>query len=154
MPEQILEVLAFVWSYPGVQFITYHVAANLLVALAAALKLGEFDPARVWEFLTSKLAPFVMAYFGAAIFGEGAGLAWLAPVAFVAIEAALVQDLTDNLARLGLPVPDEVLGVALVKERTSEYFDVTDNGIVNKYDSKEISDVMFAIAESLQEHEE
>jgi hypothetical protein len=103
--ESLQAFLLLVWSFPGVKFITCHVLVNLVVAVAASLKVGEFELSRLAEFLTKKLAPYALVYAAAMIFGEAVGLAPLAPAALAAIEAALLGDLADNLVKIGLPLP-------------------------------------------------
>lgn len=102
----IKELIEQALSYPEVKFLVCHIVINLVVALAAALKIGDFSLHKVAEFLTKKLLPYVLVYFVVRIAGDAAGLGALALVAWGAIEAALVGDLLDNLSRLGLPLPD------------------------------------------------
>ena len=83
-------------------------AAHLAVAVAASLKVGEFNFSRLAEFLTKKLAPYVLVYAAAMILGEAAGLVALAPLALTAIELALWGDLVDNLVKLGLKLPGTI----------------------------------------------
>lgn len=101
----ILEVITTVWGYVGVKVLVSHVLINVVVALAAAGKLDELSLSKVSGFLTKKLLPYVAVYVVAKVFGESAGLAWIAPAVWVVIEATLTGDLTDNLSKLGLRMP-------------------------------------------------
>lgn len=119
-PQVILEfvknLLELVWSFAGVKVIVSHTVVNVVLALAAALREGDFDLSRVGEFLVKKLLPYVSVYFCLKAFGEAAGLAVLAPVVWIAIEASLAGDLMDNLAKLGLTWPDAIARL-VVKDR-------------------------------------
>lgn len=106
--EAIKAFLLVVWAFDGVKVIVGHTIVNVVVAIAAALVTGEFELARVGEFLVKKLLPFVAIYFIVKAFGAAAGLEWLGPVAWTAIETSLTGDLADSLVRLGLPLPDGV----------------------------------------------
>jgi len=104
--NRILEVLVWLWAFWQTQFLVIHIGANLIVALAAAIYTGEFVLAKVGQFLYKKVLPFVLIFGFCAGLGEAAGLEWLATVAWAALEANLLGDLADNLAKLGLPMPD------------------------------------------------
>jgi phage-related holin len=110
MPEWVGQLVAFlVWlweSFPEFRFMVAHVAVNLTVAVAVALYTGQFELKRLGGFLVRKLAPFVLIYGVVRVLGAEAGLEWLAVAVWVIIEATLVGDLADNLARLGVPVPE------------------------------------------------
>ena len=101
--------IVFLWMMSAVQFIVYHVLLNLGVALAAAIRTGEFKFYRVWEFLYRKLLPFVLVYGFARGLGETANRGWLAVAVLGLIEMALAADLVENLSRLGVPIPDAIL---------------------------------------------
>jgi len=101
--------IVFLWAMVSVQFIVYHVLLNLGVALAAAIRTGEFKFYRVWEFLYRKLLPFVLVYGVARGLGETANQGWLAVAVMGLIEMSLAADLVENLARLGVPIPDAIL---------------------------------------------
>ena len=103
--QPILDFLGSILSDVQVKVIVAHTLINLAVALAAALVTKKLDLARIADFLTAKLLPFVVVYAAARIVGDAAGLAGLAMIAFAAIEAALLKDLTDSLAQIGLPMP-------------------------------------------------
>lgn len=109
MSQNILEFLtAFVlqaWSYAGVKIIVCHTLINVVVAIAVALKSNSFELGRVGEFLIRKLAPYVLIYYVISVAGEGAGVAFLAPIVWTVIEATLTGDLLDNCEKLGLPLP-------------------------------------------------
>lgn len=104
--DRALEILVWLWSFWQTQFLVIHIGANLVVALAAAIYTGEFMLAKVGEFLYKKVLPFVLVFGFCAGLGEAAGLGWLAIAAWAALEANLLGDLADNLAKLGLPMPE------------------------------------------------
>jgi len=109
-PQELLEtikaVLSLVWSFDGVKVIVGHTLINVVVAVAAAVKDGNFNLSRLSEFLVKKLLPYVSVYAIVKAFGEAAGLAALGPVVWGMIEASLAGDLADNLAKLGVPMPE------------------------------------------------
>jgi len=112
MPQNVLEFLtAFVlqaWSYAGVKIIVCHTLINVVVAIAVALKSNSFELGRVGEFLIRKLAPYVLVYYVVKVAGDGAGVAFLAPLVWTVIEATLTGDLLDNWEKLGLPLPSAI----------------------------------------------
>jgi len=113
--EFLLDLLGKAWEAPGVQFIIYHVLVNLVAAVAAALKNGGFELAKLGEFLYKKILPLVLTYYVVLLTGESAGLSYLAPIAFAAIEATLIGDLADSWVALGLPFPKKAASALIVK---------------------------------------
>lgn len=111
-PQAILEwvkqLVILIWAYDGVKVIVGHTIVNVVVAIAAAVVTGTFELSKIAQFLIRKLLPFVAIYFIVKAFGQAAGLEWLAPVTWAAIEASLTGDLADNLVKLGLPLPESV----------------------------------------------
>ena len=105
----VQNAIVFLWGMSSVQFIVYHVLLNLGVALAAAIRTGEFKFYRVWEFLYRKLLPFVLVYAFARGLGETANQGWLAVTVLGLIEMTLAADMVENLALLGVPIPDAIL---------------------------------------------
>ena len=112
MPQNVIEFLKMfllqAWSFPGVKVIVCHTLVNVAVAIAAALKSNSFELGRVGEFLTRKLAPYVLIYYILQLAGEGAGVAFLGPIVWTVIEATLTGDLLDSWERLGLPLPSAI----------------------------------------------
>jgi hypothetical protein len=100
-----------IWAFDGVKFIVAHVAVNFVVAVAAALRTGQFELTRLAEFLLRKLMPYVLVYTAAKIFGESIGLSALAPAAWAIITATLLGDLAGNLTLLGIKLPDPILNL-------------------------------------------
>jgi phage-related holin len=113
---QVLAVLASVWSFAGVKVLVSHVALNVVLAVAAGLKAGEFTFAKLAEFLSRKLLPFVGVYYASIALGEAAGLGFIAPTVWTVITLTLAANTVENLAALGLPIPDVLLN--LVKAPT------------------------------------
>ena len=109
-PQTILaflkSLLVLVWSLAGVKFIIGNVLVNVVVALAAAQATKSVDLSKLAEFLTRKLLPYVVVYFIAKVFGDAAGLGWLSAAVFAVIEITLIKNLTENLALLGVPMPE------------------------------------------------
>jgi len=114
-PKTVLEfltaTLALIWSYAGVKILVGNVLINVVVALAAAQKTGTLDLSKLAEFLTKKLLPFIAVYVVCKVFGESAGLIWLAPATWTIIEATLAANLIDNLGKLGVPLPEALARV-------------------------------------------
>jgi len=111
-PRMIIEFLKALvmqaWAYDGVKVIVTHTLVNVVVALAASARAGTFELGKVGEFLIRKLAPYVGVYLVVKAAGEAAGIAFLAPIAWTAIEATLTGDLLDNWTKLGLPLPETI----------------------------------------------
>ena len=109
-PQTILAFLKslalLIWSLAGAKFIIANVLVNVVVALAAAQATKTLDLSKLAEFLTRKLLPYVTVYFIAKAFGDAAGLAWLSAAVFAIIEVTLLKNLTENLALLGVPMPE------------------------------------------------
>ena len=106
--ETLRSILLNAWAYDGIKVIVCHTLINVVVALAAALKSNTFELGRVGEFLIRKLAPYVGVYYAIKLAGDAAGLAFLAPITWAAIEATLTGDLLDSWTKLGLPLPDSI----------------------------------------------
>ena len=105
----IKEALLYLWSIPEVKFMVSHIVLNVVAAVAAAVHTGEFALGKLGEFMYRKVLPYVALYGVARLFGEGAGLDWLAAAVFALIEAALTGDLVENLQKLGVAIPDGVV---------------------------------------------
>ncbi len=103
--NQIIEYLRWLWTLDGVKGLTIHVLINLGVALAAALRTGEFKPHKLAEFLFRKLAPYVLVYGMVKAIAMDTPQAWLATAALVVIETTLLADLIENAEKLGLRLP-------------------------------------------------
>lgn len=111
--DNLQEIALWLWSLDGVKFIVGHTLVNVAVAISAAVRdeSDGFQFARLLDFLGKKLTPYVLVFGVAQWQGADAGLDWLAPAAWVLIEVTLTADLADNLKRLGVPVPERVLGL-------------------------------------------
>lgn len=109
--DSFLTVVNWLWSLGGVKILMSHVAINTVVAVAAALQAGDFQLGKLFEFLWRKLLPLVLVYGAVKAVGVDAGLDYLAPIVFAMIETALLSDLAENLARLGVPLPERVASV-------------------------------------------
>ena len=103
--NKVGEWAAWLWSFWQVKFLLGHIALNLVVAIAASIRTGDFVLARTGEFLYKKVLPFLFVYAIFAIFGDATGFGAIQATAFAALEAMLAGDLLDNLYKLGVPIP-------------------------------------------------
>lgn len=106
--EWLKTLVLEVWAFDGVKFIVLHIALNVLVAVAAALKTRTFSLSKLADFLISKLLPYVTVYVAVNLFGDEIGLSALAPLAWAVITATLLGDLGDSLTQLGLQLPEAI----------------------------------------------
>jgi phage-related holin len=106
--DAITKFFLDLWTIPEVRFIAAHVGINVVVAVMAALFVGEFKPHKLAEFLSRKMLPYVTVYGIVRAVGADAGLDALSPVVFGIIEATLLADLLESLAKLGIPMPEPV----------------------------------------------
>jgi hypothetical protein len=107
--EFVKGLIALAWSFDGVKGIVSSVALNTVVAISAALYTGDFNLKRIAEFLYKKILPLTATYFAAKVFGLSEDVKWLAPAVLLVIEGMLAGDLLNNLAGLGVPLPNFVL---------------------------------------------
>jgi phage-related holin len=107
--DAVREFFVWLWSLDGVKMITLHTIVNVVVAVMAAIHVGELRLHKLAEFLYRKLLPYVIIYGVVKVIGVDAGLDWLAPAVFTIIEITLASDLAENLARLGIPMPEAVM---------------------------------------------
>lgn len=107
--DAVREFFVWLWSLDGVKIIALHTIVNVAVAVMAAIHVGELRLHKLAEFLYRKLLPFVVVYGIVKVIGADAGLDWLAPAVFGIIEVTLASDLAENLARLGIPMPEAVM---------------------------------------------
>lgn len=110
--EQARLIVLAILSAPGVQLILGGVFLNVVVAVAAALKRGEFNLAELATFLTRDIAPKVLTYYGFVLAGDALEAAWVPAAALVLITASLTGRVIAHLAELGIPIPDVVVRVA------------------------------------------
>lgn len=106
--SDLVEALKTLWYQGGLKLIVVHVLVNVVVALAASLKTGEFVLAKTGEFLYRKLLPYVAVYAVCYFVGDATGLGFIGGAALVAIETGLMGDLLDSAIKLGLELPDRV----------------------------------------------
>ena len=106
----VQEVLLAIWGDVVVKFIVCHILLNVVLALAAAIATSNFRLYRLWVFLYRKIIPMVVVYSVARLIARGAGVPWLATAVLVVLETRLFADLLENLKKLGVPVPDRVMG--------------------------------------------
>lgn len=88
------------------------VGIDVLLAVAVALRTKTFDFAKLADFLTTMILPYVLAYLALhviiglvtelqSILGQG-----LDTAVFLVIIVTLLAAITDNLKALGLPLPN------------------------------------------------
>jgi phage-related holin len=107
--NQITAFVTSVFAQPEVEVMLAHIAVNVIVAVAAAITQADFQLAMLASFLWRKVLPLVAVYAAARALGDAAGLSWLAVSVFALLETTLVSDLVPNLARLGIPIPENVV---------------------------------------------
>jgi len=93
------------WAMWEVKFLLAHIVINVVVAVAAALHVGDFQLAKIGEFLYKKILPYLAVWIVAKAMGEMANMVWLALAVFAVLELNLIGDLADNLSKLGVPMP-------------------------------------------------
>lgn len=107
--EWLRDLLLNIWAIREVKFTVYHILLNLVVALAAAIRTGTFELAKIAEFLYRKLLPFLMVFAVSAAFAEALSIQWLVTITWGLVELSLVGDMVDNLKKLGIPIPDKIV---------------------------------------------
>ena len=98
------------WADTKTRAITAQVMLHALLGVAVAVNEGQFSIARLPDFLRSWLIPELCVYFAARLLGNAAGFGGLDVLIFGAIQLKIVGASLDKLGRLGLPVPDSLLG--------------------------------------------
>ena len=111
--DQLAIYLALIWAYPEAKLLITQIVINFVVAVAATLKSGEFVLAKTAEVLYRKVLPNLLVFGVFALAGGASGYPGLATAAWLALEASLLGDLLDNLAKLGLSLPDGATKVRL-----------------------------------------
>jgi hypothetical protein len=104
----LVDLAVVIWAMWEVQFTVYHIALNLAVALAAAIRTGTFELAKIAEFLYRKLLPYLIVFTVATAVSGALSIGWLVTVMWALIELALLGDMVDNLRKMGVPIPDEI----------------------------------------------
>lgn len=102
-------LLAEVWATPGVSTIVYAILLNTMLAIAVAVRSNTFTLARVGDFITQQVIPYVTAYAGAQFLGEGAGYSWIGTAAYAAVMAKIGSSILEKLELLGVPVPQQLM---------------------------------------------
>lgn len=113
--EELRLAAIALWAMPEVKFLVGSVFLNVIIAISASIYTGEFKLYKTVEFLYRKLLPYTLIYAGARVVAGWVDIGWLSGTAFVAIEAALLSDMIENLALVGLKrgqrVPEGLLRV-------------------------------------------
>lgn len=114
--NNVVGFLELVWQQPEVKFLVVFIMLNVVVAVAASLKTGEFQLQKMGEFLVRKIAPYVLVY-GAL----KAAIGMLTPdqqaetgisqVLLTSVWSAIVLSLTGDM----LPNLFKLLGLSLPK---------------------------------------
>lgn len=116
--EETSAVLAFVRSFlstimamPGSQFIVGHILFNFVLAVAAAMREGRFEAAKLADFTKDKL-PLVLVYYASSLlvtlWPNVLGIDYVPGAVLALVTASLGGDTIDSLARLGVPIPDKL----------------------------------------------
>ncbi len=96
----------WLWSQWQTQFLVGHIMVNLIVAVAASIYSGTFVLVKVPEFLYKKVLPYTMIYGAFSFFGQTINMDAVATGVWGLISMALVGDLLDSLALVGVKLPD------------------------------------------------
>lgn len=96
----------WLWDQWQVKVLVAHIAINVIVAVAASIRCNEFVLAKTGEFLYRKVLPLVLTYAAFAFFGDAIDYGGVATAAWLLLTTILLGDLMDNLAKLGLPLPE------------------------------------------------
>lgn len=102
-------LLASVWGYDGVRLITFGVLLNVLLAVAVAMRTGQFSLRVLGEFLFRQLGPYVVIYYGFKLFAEGTGFEWVSVAVLALITAMIASAIIEKLKLLGVPIPEAVM---------------------------------------------
>ncbi len=106
-------VVLFLWSQWQVKVLVCHIAANVVVALAATIRSGDFILGKIPQFLYKKILPLTLVYGVFAVVGETLKMPGISTAVWGLLELSLTNDTLDNLKLLGL----EKIPPALTKER-------------------------------------
>lgn len=112
--ESIAEFFVWLWGLWYVKVLVLHVIVNVVVAVMAGIRSGNFVLAKLWQFLWKKVMPLVGTFAVFTAFGESINQPAIAPVVWILIETMLVSDLLDNLKKMGVPIPDGLTKVRLL----------------------------------------
>ena len=104
-------LFAEIWSIWEVRFVVFHIALNLAIALAAAIRTSTFEFAKVAEFLYKKLLPNLIVFAVAKAVSGGMEMEWLVTATWALIEMSLLGDMVENLKKLGIPIPNGIVSV-------------------------------------------
>jgi phage-related holin len=107
--------LQLVWQQPEVKFLLAFIMLNVVVAIAATLKTGEFQLQKMGEFLVRKVVPYVLVY-GALKAAVGLltpdeqAETGISQLLLTSVRSAIVLSLTGDMLPnlfnlLGLPLP-------------------------------------------------
>ncbi|MCP4537708.1 MAG: hypothetical protein GY832_11220 [Chloroflexi bacterium] len=105
LPPWLVQLATAIWAMFEVRFLVSHIGLNTIVAVAIALYTKTFEWEKLADFLLHKIAPYVLVYAGAAIFGEAIGAPGLATVVFAILEVKLLAALSENLKTVGVTLP-------------------------------------------------
>lgn len=94
------------WSFLEVKILLLHIALNLIVAIAASIRTGEFLLGKVAQFLWKKVLPLAIVFGGFALVGDALDMRGIATTTWGLLETMLISDLSENLKKLGIPVPN------------------------------------------------
>jgi len=116
--SKVLELILVFWSDGRVKTILGLILLDVVLAVAAAIKAGEFDWRRLGEFYRTMVVPYILGYL--AFYGAGFLLdpQWLGGAGYIISEAMmwapwaalianLVADVLRSVNALGYTVPPD-----------------------------------------------
>lgn len=96
------DLFAALWANGEVRFMVGHICLNVVVAIAATVRSGEFILGKTPDFLWRKVLPLLAVYAVFQVFGSSINMDGLGTVVWVGLELLLVNDTLDNLKKLGI----------------------------------------------------
>ncbi len=107
----LADLVVMIWAIWEVKFTVYHILLNLAVALAAAIRTNTFELAKIAEFFYRKLLPYLIVFAVASAASSALSIGWLVTISWALVELALTGDMVDNLKKLGIPIPDDIVNL-------------------------------------------
>ena len=113
--ESIKAWLLAVWGFTGVQLIVYGVLANVVLAVAVALRTGTFSFRVLGEFLSKQLLPYVITYVVFKL-ASPEGFEWVATVVLGLIGAMIAAAIIEKLKLRGVPIPETIVNLVTARK--------------------------------------
>jgi len=114
---KILEYIGLFFADPRVQTILGLIILEVFLAVAAALKKGQFEWRRLADFYRTMVIPYLLGFLGFFLAGKFVKLALVEPydvivgegaiwLAWITLVFNLVADIYAKAKELGIPLPD------------------------------------------------